>query len=348
MTSNKKRKRYQEIDSFEFEKFARTHLPIDLVDTLILHLGIKTYTGFLQCDDLNSELLVAHNSIPENNRSYLFLYDNLHSSSATAVKPCILRELKIFQEYCEKQLNSCKTAGINSGNSSSTQGENEPHDISKRSKNGCNIDRPIIFSTRLHDSTNNNTFKYRTKPTSNEENNTDWSFENDEAHEYDQNHFNDSFSDEFVIKEATHIYVTQQRIHHFFKNKMQIEAEDIQKFVYMLQYGQAWHLEQVYEFTMKLRSNKVLLDKFMNDFKNNDFENNDIKKKIKWLMDFITKSEYSKEANIPIDQSESKIRKTPSVKGYRTKTEQQLEICDQAINLSRISNKNKAFFYSFS
>ncbi|CAF4184984.1 unnamed protein product, partial [Rotaria sordida] len=56
----------------------------------------------------------------------------------------------------------------------------------------------------------------------------------------------------------------------------------------------------------------------------------------------------SKEANIPIDQSESKIRKTPSVKGYQTKTEQQLEICDQAINLSRISNKNKAFFYSFS
>ncbi|CAF1046100.1 unnamed protein product [Rotaria sordida] len=59
-------------------------------------------------------------------------------------------------------------------------------------------------------------------------------------------------------------------------------------------------------------------------------------------------NEESKEANIPIDQSESKIRKTPSVKGYQTKTEQQLEICDQAINLSRISNKNKAFFYSFS
>ncbi|CAF4513278.1 unnamed protein product, partial [Rotaria sp. Silwood2] len=142
------------------------------------------------------------------------------------------------------------------------------------------------------------------KPTSNKENNTEWSFENDETHEYDQNHFNYSVSDEFVIKEATHIYVTQQRIHHFFKNKMQIEAEDIQKFVYMLQYGQAWHLEQVYEFTMKLRSNK------------------------------------NEEANIPIDQSEFKIRKTPSVKGYRTKTEQQLEICDQAINLPRISNKN--------
>ncbi|CAF4124630.1 unnamed protein product, partial [Rotaria sordida] len=30
----------------------------------------------------------------------------------------------------------------------------------------------------------------------------------------------------------------------------------------------------------------------------------------------------SEEANIPIDQSESKIRKTSSVKGYRTKTEQ--------------------------
>jgi hypothetical protein len=41
--------------------------------------------------------------------------------------------------------------------------------------------------------------------------------------------------------------------------------KDIQKFVYMLQYGQAWHFEQVYEFTMKLRSNKFLLEKFIND-----------------------------------------------------------------------------------
>jgi len=49
----------------------------------------------------------------------------------------------------------------------------------------------------------------------------------------------------------------------------------------MLQYGQAWHFEQVYEFTMKLRSNKFLLKKFINDFQNNDSENNDIENKIK-------------------------------------------------------------------
>jgi hypothetical protein len=33
----------------------------------------------------------------------------------------------------------------------------------------------------------------------------------------------------------------------------------------MLQYGQAWHLEQVYEFIMKLRSNEFFLEKFIND-----------------------------------------------------------------------------------
>lgn len=60
----------------------------------------------------------------------------------------------------------------------------------------------------------------------------------------------------------------------------------------MLQYAKAWHLEQIYEFTMKLRLNKVLLDKFINEFEKYHFEKNDIKKKQNWLIDFIMKSEY--------------------------------------------------------
>lgn len=115
MASIKRRKRIRDIDSFEFEKFVRTHLCNDLADTLLLHLGIKTYSGFLQCEDLNNELLVVQNSIPEYNRSQLFLYDNLHSTTTTAVKPCILRELKILQECCKKQLNNCNMIETYSG-----------------------------------------------------------------------------------------------------------------------------------------------------------------------------------------------------------------------------------------
>ena len=68
--------------------------------------------------------------------------------------------------------------------------------------------------------------------------------------------------------------------------------KDIQKFVYMLQCERAWHLEQVYEFTMKLRTNKLMLDKFIKQFQNHNFEKNEIKKKVEWLMDFINKSKY--------------------------------------------------------
>ena len=60
----------------------------------------------------------------------------------------------------------------------------------------------------------------------------------------------------------------------------------------MLQCERAWHLEQVYEFTTKLRTNKLMLNKFTKEFQDYNSEKNDIKKKIEWLMDFINKSKY--------------------------------------------------------
>ncbi len=45
--------------------------------------------------------------------------------------------------------------------SSSTQGEYESHNSSKRLKTNCNIYRSIMFSVRLDDTNDNNKFKYR-------------------------------------------------------------------------------------------------------------------------------------------------------------------------------------------
>jgi hypothetical protein len=109
MISNKKRKRIQTIDQFEFEAFVRTHLATDLADTLLLKLGIRSYNGLIKCENLNDELLSIYDSISENDRAHLFLYHNtLSSSRPIEVIPGILRELILFQEECKNQINNRK------------------------------------------------------------------------------------------------------------------------------------------------------------------------------------------------------------------------------------------------
>jgi hypothetical protein len=113
MISNKKRKRIQTMDQFEFEAFVRTHLATDLADTLLLKLGIRSYNGLIKCENLNDELLSIHDSISENDRAHLFLYHNtLSSSRPTEVIPGILRELILFQEECKNQINNRKISQI--------------------------------------------------------------------------------------------------------------------------------------------------------------------------------------------------------------------------------------------
>ncbi len=54
---------------------------------------------------------------------------------------------------------------------------------------------------------------------------TDWSFDQEELLNYDTTSDDLKVSDDFIVKEATHIYVTQQRIHHFLQKRMKIKAE---------------------------------------------------------------------------------------------------------------------------
>jgi hypothetical protein len=68
--------------------------------------------------------------------------------------------------------------------------------------------------------------------------------------------------------------------------------KEIQKFVYLVQYALAWHIEQVYEFTMKVRTSKFVFDHFSNKFQNYNFEEDDVKKKVKLLVDFIKETKY--------------------------------------------------------
>ncbi|CAF3936375.1 unnamed protein product [Rotaria sordida] len=200
MTTNK-RKRIIAIDSYEFEGFVRTHLSKDLADTLILKLGIRSYNGFVKCDDLNGELLAVHDSIHEQDRLNIFLYNDTLSSSTPN--------------------------GIKKGNSSSTQPECEPHDASKRSKRHCDICRTTMCKPRTNDTMNDEKFKYREKPITNEDSGTDWSFHQEELLNYETHSDDLKIVDDFIVKEATHIYVTQQRIHHFFHKHMNIKSDDL-------------------------------------------------------------------------------------------------------------------------
>jgi hypothetical protein len=61
---------------------------------------------------------------------------------------------------------------------------------------------------------------------------TDWSFDQEELFSYGTKSDNLEVSDDFIVKEVTHIYVTQQRIHHFFQKIMKIKAEGKTKIKY--------------------------------------------------------------------------------------------------------------------
>ena len=114
MASKRKRKESLEVNNFHFEKCLRKHLDGDLADTVFRDVCIKSFRGLLQCDDLSNELLTVHNSISEDKRRHLFLYHDSDSFSPSAVKPGVLRELKIFQEYCQKYLNMYEKNGKDS------------------------------------------------------------------------------------------------------------------------------------------------------------------------------------------------------------------------------------------
>ncbi len=59
-----------------------------------------------------------------------------------------------------------------------------------------------------------------------------------------------------------------------------------------MQHRLAWHLEQLYEFTMKTRTNKLLFDQFINKFQKYNLANDDVKQKVEWLINFIKETKY--------------------------------------------------------
>ncbi|CAF1416637.1 unnamed protein product [Rotaria sordida] len=193
MESNKKRKYVRAIDNHEFEKFVRTHLTNDLGDIILLTIGIRSYNGFLQCHDLNAELLDVYDSLNEKDKINLFLHHNSSSPSSTnQVKPAILRELKFFQDESRKQIVTDKNNEINSENSSSTQCENDP----KKFKTNSNTYQSIIFQACHHDIEENST-----KPINKENEATDWSFDNEEAVDYDIQFKDLTIPQNLIVKE---------------------------------------------------------------------------------------------------------------------------------------------------
>lgn len=63
---------------------------------------------------------------------------------------------------------------------------------------------------------------------------TDWSFQQEELLNCSTESNDLGTPDDCVGKEVTHIYVTQQKIHHFFLEKMKIKAEGKSKMVFFL------------------------------------------------------------------------------------------------------------------
>ncbi|CAF3919539.1 unnamed protein product [Rotaria magnacalcarata] len=260
MARNKKRQRVRALNNYEFEKFVRTNLAADLADVILLTMGIRSYNGFLQSHDLNAELLYVYNLINEKNKLNLFLSHNTSSSSSPTnqVKPAILRELKLFQDECKKRMNNDSNE-INSENSSSTQYESDPKKIKK-------------------------TLKYL----SIENEATDWSFDNEEALDYDLQFHDLSTPQNLIIKEATHTYVMTQKINHFFEKNMKIKPQG--KVTSDLL---TWHIENLYEFTMKTRTNSTLYNQFVEDFRDYGSKKDiDLKQKNRWLVDYIKKIKY--------------------------------------------------------
>jgi uncharacterized ubiquitin-like protein YukD len=54
---------------------------------------------------------------------------------------------------------------------------------------------------------------------------TDWSFDQEELINYGTKSDDLKVSDDLITKEVTHIYVSHQKIHHFYQTKMKIKAE---------------------------------------------------------------------------------------------------------------------------
>ncbi|CAF4991203.1 unnamed protein product [Rotaria sp. Silwood1] len=230
MASNRKRKRVRAVNNHEFETFIRTHLADDLANVIILTIGIRSYTGFLEFHDFNNVLLDVYDSMNEKDKLNLFRYHDASSSSSSThqVKPAILRELKIFQDACRKQINNDNNEFI-SENSSSTQNENDTKKLKK-----SNTSQSIIFRSRSNDMEENTKIKYREKPINKNNEATDWSFDNEEASDYDLKSHDSSIPQDLIVKEATHIYVTTQKIDHFFEKNMQIKPQE--------QTHQIWHI----------------------------------------------------------------------------------------------------------
>ncbi|CAF1102219.1 unnamed protein product [Rotaria magnacalcarata] len=235
----------------------------------------------------------------EKDKQNLFLYDTSSSlSTPTQVKPGILREFNIFRQECKIYVNNQKNNDINSGNSSSTQGELGSLDRSKRFKSSSKIYRSIMGTIACNNKDDEEKFNFRqtyySKPTMNDDNNlTDWSFNQEDVFDYNTISNDNKIFDQFMIQEASHIYITQQRLYHFFQKRMAIKSQDIHKFIFQLQSTLEWHLEQLYEFTMKTRITKLLFDSFVNSFKKSILENGeDLINKVHWLVNYIKESNY--------------------------------------------------------
>ncbi|CAF2962134.1 unnamed protein product, partial [Rotaria sp. Silwood2] len=63
------------------------------------------------------------------------------------------------------------------------------------------------------------------KPITNDDGSTDWSFHQDEASIYETKSDTIKVIYNYIIKEETHIYITRQRINHFFCTHMKISYE---------------------------------------------------------------------------------------------------------------------------
>ncbi|UJR29220.1 hypothetical protein I4U23_010434 [Adineta vaga] len=283
MSTNKRKKIVRAIDHHEFESFVRTHLAADIADIIILTIGIRSFGMFLQINDFDAEILNVYDMVNEKDKLNLFLHSN--TSSTMRVKPAIIRELNFFQNECIKQINNGRN---NSDNSSSTQCENEP----KRFRKSSNTLSTIIRD-RSNDIEESFKMKYREKPVNKKSETTDWSFNIEEASDYDVQSKGLTIRSSFIVEEVTHTYVTTQKINHFFKKNMQINSEDIQKFVFLIQHSLCWHSENLYEFTMKARTNSVLYGQFIEEFQSYcSTRNTSLIEKSQWLVKYIRKTKY--------------------------------------------------------
>ncbi|CAF1108378.1 unnamed protein product [Adineta ricciae] len=265
MSSTRKIKPTRAIDHREFEAYVRANLEANMANTILLTIGIRSYAGILQVDDFNIELLNVRNAVNEKEQLELFVRDS--ASSIIEVKPAILRELKAFQRECERHFNN-PNGRVNSA-------------VRRAAK------------TNQKDS---KVLQYREKPVNNENYviETDWSFNNEDILDYDAQFHGSTVASNFNVKEIIHVYVTSQQINHFFEKNMKITAQEIQKFIFLLQHNLAWHIENLYEFALKIRTNHILYRQFTEDFGRYSRSKPDmgLQEKCQWLVTYIKKTSY--------------------------------------------------------